>query len=138
MNESIQRAIFEKLITDPVLMSEAVSVYDSHPQANDSGSDSDFPYITVGDENVLTWDTDTELGFQASITVHVWARNRGKKECKLVQGLIYESLHRTTGLAFLDYHVVGIDQESCTSFQDSDGSTIHGTQTFNLTIEKVV
>jgi len=138
MNESIQKAIYEKLILDTVLMSEVVSIYDSHPQVTDSGVDSDFPYITIGDENVLTWDTDTELGFQSSITVHVWARNRGKKECKLVQGLIYESLHRTDDLVFLDYRVVGIDQESATTFIDSDGSTIHGTQTFNLTIEKVV
>jgi len=134
--ESIQRAIYEKLILDEVVMDMVTGVYDTPEQALDSGVDSDYPMITIGEENVIDWDTDTELGFSASITIHVWSRKHGMKEAKDIQQAIYQSLHRSTDLEFIEYSVIDINQDSSTVFPDIDGITQHGVQTFTLTIQE--
>lgn len=131
---AVQDAIYDALTGNSSLMAMIRGVYDSVPQATDAGSGSSFPYITIGEDTVNEWDTDTELGADLSITIHVWSRYRGRKETKQIQGAIYSILHRAN-LAVTGYNLVGIDWLDSQSFMDSDGLTRHGVQTFRVTIE---
>jgi len=127
----VQKAIYDKLVLDL-----SVPIYDQVPQPNDSGDSADFPYVTIGEDNHVTIDTDTELMNQVSIVIHTWSRYRGRKETKDLQGQIYDSLHRSN-LSASGYNFVNIAQVDNTSFLDADGFTRHGVQTFNLIIEEL-
>ena len=132
---AIQDCIADTLKSDSPLMAMVQGVYDSVPQANDAGSGSSFPYVTIGEDTHVEWDTDTELGADVTITIHTWSRYRGRKEVKNIQGRIYEILHRAN-LSVSGYHLVGIDWLQSESFMDTDGLTRHGVQTFRITIEE--
>lgn len=131
---SIQNTIYDVLSTTSAVTSLA-DVYDNVPQAADAGSDAAFPYITIGEDTLVEWDTDTELGADCTITIHTWSRYRGRKETKQIQGAIYAALHRAN-LTISGYNLVGIDWLQSESFMDTDGLTRHGVQTFRITIEE--
>lgn len=131
----IQSAVYGVLSGDSTLMASVTGVYDDVPQALDPGAAANFPYITIGDAQHQEWDTDTELGTDATVTVHIWSRYRGRKEVKDIQALIYGLLHRAN-LIVSGYNLVGVDWIQSDSFMDTDGLTRHGVQTFRITIEE--
>ena len=124
----VQQVIYDKLAGDL-----SYSVYDEVPQSSNS---TDFPYVTIGEDSLTASDTDTELMQRVSITIHTWSRERGRKECKQIQGEIYSSLNRAS-LTAAGYNFITITGEDSTSFYDADGFTRHGVQTFNLLMEEV-
>jgi hypothetical protein len=131
----IQKAIYEKLFNDAAIIATKAPVYDDVPQADDSGSPKVFPYIVVGDDSLVIWDTDTEIGMDAVITIHTWSRKLGKKEIKSLQGLIYDALHRVD-LVIPGYKSVVCAFQNSNSFLDADGKTRHGVQAFTMLIER--
>lgn len=131
----IQTAIYDALTGDSTLMAAVTGVYDGVPQPTDGGAGTDFPYVTIGETQHQEWDTDTELGADATVTIHVWSRYRGRKEVKDIQAIIYGLLHRAN-LAITGYNLVGIDWIQSDTFMDADGLTRHGVQTFRITIEE--
>lgn len=130
-----QKAIYEALTANADIVSNSIPVYDAVPQSR-SAKNNQYPYITIGEDNHNSIDTDTENINQVSITVHVWSRQRGRAETKTIQGYIYNALHRAR-LQQSGYNFVNIMQDSSTSFYDADGITRHGVQTFNLIIEEL-
>lgn len=130
-----QRAIFEALKNSEPLAELITGVYDDAPQAIDSGAAAAFPYITVGDANVVEHDTDTSTGARLSCVVHAWDRSRGREKLKEIQGQIYNVLHRAKITVYC-YDLVDIHFLTSDSFLDSDGKTRHGTQTFELIVVK--
>jgi hypothetical protein len=132
----VQTAVYNNLANNLPLMSAVVAVYDEVPQPNSSGAESNFPYVTIGEDNHVSIDTDTELMDQVSITIHTWSRQSGRKQTKLIQGLIFNSLNRAN-LIESGYKFINISRVDSQSFLDSDGFTRHGVQTFNLMIEEL-
>lgn len=132
---AIQTAIYSALTSNSTLMTMVTGVYDSVPQAADSGRGDDFPYITIGEDTLVEWDTDTEVGADVTITIHTWSRYRGRSEVKEIQGEVYDTLHRSN-LGVSGYNLVGVDWLQSESFMDTDGMTRHGVQTFRITIEE--
>ncbi len=133
---AIQQSIYNTLTANVPVASAVISINDDVDQPIDSGSADDFPYIVIGDDSVVEWDTDTELGADATIVIHTWSRQRGKKETKEIQGLIYNALHRAN-LTVTGYTLVGIDWIDSQTFLDGDGKTRHGVQTFRITIDQL-
>lgn len=129
MSLDIQTGIYSELAGDALLMDMVTAIYDHVPQASDAGDDSLFPYITIGDDDLSEWGTDQDVGFDATIRVHVWSRARGRAETKRIQGRIYEILHRGT-IPLDEYHLVMLDEQLQQTFLDPDGLTYHGVQTF--------
>ena len=130
----LQVGIYNKLVGDAPLMGSIVGVFDNHPQDGDGGDNSIFPYITIGDDDLVAWDTDTETGTEATVNIHVWSRGNSRLETKQVQQLIYDALHRDT-ITMTGYTVVGIDLTNQGAARDPDGITIHGVQTLRILYE---
>lgn len=131
---NVQSAILNALEDDASVMYLVKGVYDDVQQSLDSGLADDFPYITIGDDNAVEWDTDTELGAEITLSIHVWSRFRGRSQAKEIQSAIYKALHRAK-LTIACYNNVGIEFRASEIFLDSDGKTRHGVQTFTITIE---
>lgn len=130
----IQKAIYDALSGNSGLASTVSGVYDNVPQAIDSGANSAFPYVTIGEDVLTPWDTDNSVGVSCSITIHVWSRSKGRKQVKTIQGLIYDILHRAD-LSVTGYAFVTLEFDSEQSMLDPDGQTQHGVQTFRLVME---
>lgn len=125
----VQTIVYQALTLDAEVMALVTGVFDAVPQGQA------FPYVTLGEDNHNEWDTVTSLGSDASITVHTWSRERGRKETKAIQGEIYDALHRAE-MTHPGYRIVSIDWEGSQSFMDADGLTRHGVQTFRILLER--
>lgn len=122
---NLQQAIYNALNAAAL----GVPIYDDVPQR------SEFPYIVIGEDSHADWSVDDNVGTQASVTIHVWDRTRGRKKIKTLQGAIYDALNRAT-LTAAGYNFVTIDLLTSESFLDADGKTRHGVQVFNVMIEE--
>ena len=115
----VQRAIYIALSNDPQLADMVVGVYDAPPQ------DPKYPYIVIGDDTLVDWDTDTSYGAEVTITIHVWSAYHGAKEAKEILGRIAGILH-TKELSLRDTHLVLLRREFEQVLVDVDGTTRHG------------
>lgn len=119
----VQEAIFAKLSNDLTL-----PVYDFVPQENAPSS-----YVTIGGDTFAPFNTDGNKGFMATLAIHSWVIANGRKEAKLLQGEILNSLDRAE-LTITGYNPLGIDFEFSETTLDPDGVTYHGVQRFRILI----
>lgn len=136
---AIQQAIHDRLSSYAPLATELAAhkeqvgrpaVYDDAPQG------AAFPYVTIGDDTLVEWDQDACLGAEATITLHVWSRERGRKQAKTIQGVLYDALHRYA-LPVDGSHTVDCLWEMSESFLDPDGHTRHGVSRFRIILQKL-
>lgn len=119
----IQQAVFDRLASD-----SSLTVYDHVPE------DAAFPYVVIGEDTHVPFDTDDSLGAESTVTIHVWSRYRGKKEAKDMQGTIYDALTRQE-LTIDGYDLITIEFEYSDVLLDPDGITIHGVSRFRFIVD---
>jgi len=110
------------------------AIYDYAPQADDAGSTVAFPYVALGDETDVQWDTDDSVGREATLTIHTLSRYRGKKEAHNIMGAIKTALHQHA-LAVSGQVTVLCYWEFSEIFTEPDGITRHGVQRFRIITE---
>jgi len=120
----VQKAVFGILNTGL-----SVPVYDDVPD------NALAPYVVIGDDTFIEFDSDDISGFEATITIHSWSTYRGRKEVKELMGSIYNLLHRAE-FTVTGYNLVGCDSEFSETFLESDGVTRHGVQRFRILIRE--
>lgn len=123
MQEEIQTAIYE------AVAAIGYPTYDDVPQVTA------YPYIVVGDDRSIPFDTDDSVGSETTCTIHVWSQYRGRKEVKEIMRSIYHTLNRAnldiTGGQLIECHA-----EFEESFLEPDGLTRHGVIRFRLIVEE--
>lgn len=127
----LQRAVFDRLSG----FSGMPDVYDHVPQAADSGSAVPFPYVTIGDDIHIPFDTDDSVGAESTITIHSWSRARGRKEVKEIQAAIRSALQRFD-LVVDGFALVTVEFDSSESFMDPDALTKHGVSRFRVLLDE--
>ena len=132
---AIQSAIITRLRADATLSAVVKGVYDDVEQPEDGGNDAQFPYVVVGEDTLDIWDTDTEIGIDASCTINTWSRHSGMSEVKRIQGMVQDVLHR---ISFVEggYIFVNIEQTQAVMSKDFDGITRQGIQTFRVLVQQ--
>ena len=121
----VQKAIYEALTGSPALMGMVTGVYDHVDQGTA------FPYVVIGEDAASEWDTDTEVGADSLLTIHIWTEYKGKQQVKDIQEVIYSILHRAE-LTIQDAIFYGLDWQFSDSFLEPDGETRHGVMRFRL------
>lgn len=128
-NWALQQAIETRLKAHSAVTALVSSrVYDHAPQGTA------FPYIEIGEDTTIPFETDTSVGGEHSLVLHIWSRYRGKKEVKQIQDAIYAALNRYD-LPVSGAHTVLCEHETSDSEIDPDGLTRHGTMTFRVILE---
>jgi hypothetical protein len=129
--------MYELQIAIAVALQDAgLTVYDRPPQVTDPSDNSQFPYVTIGQDEAGEWGTDTETGFDVTVRVHTWSR-LDFLELKEMQDAVYSVLHRAD-LDVGDYMVaVGCDETFRRSLYDPDGVTCHGVQDYRVTLTQL-
>ena len=120
-----QRALYLLLTSDARLMTMVTGVHDHVDQGRP------YPYIVIGEDAAMEFDTDTERGVESLFTIHTWSRERGRLETKEIQEVIYEVLHRQD-ITIEDAAFWSIFWEMSDSFVEPDGETRHGVMRFRL------
>ena len=126
----IQKKIFETLNNGL-----AYPVYDDVPFLPEGMPTENFPYVVIGDDTLIPWDNDTNIGVDATLTLHVWSRYKGRVEAKNIQGEIYTLLNRSS-LTIAGFTVVDLLFEFSETFVENDGQTRHGVQRFRMTVQE--
>lgn len=140
----LQRAIYAHLVAYPdldALLPRAVgprggslaqpAIYDHPPQAIDADADAAMPYVLIGDDTAIPWDTETSVGVEATLTMHVWSRYRGRLEVKKIQAELYNALHRAA-IPLSGGYVIESSYEYGETIAEDDGMVRHGIQRFRV------
>jgi hypothetical protein len=128
---ALQQAIYTRLTGYSALMAIAKAIYDDVPQ---DVADTDFPYVEIGEDTTIPFNTHSGVGGEHTITIHTWSRYRGKSETKRMQEQIYAALNRYA-LSVSGGTMVNCEQEFSTSFMDADGITRHGVQRMRILLD---
>ena len=110
-------------------------VYDEVPYLPEGMPATNFPYVVIGDDTAIPFDTDDQVGADATLTIHVWSQYRGRKEAKDIQGEIYRLLNRAT-FEIIGYNTVDCLWEFSETFVETDGATRHGVSRYRITIQE--
>ena len=124
----IQKSIYQALKDDVDITAVVTGVYDEVPQGTK------YPYIVIGEDTALQWDTGSSVGAESTLTIHVWSRDYGRRECKEIMSLVYDVLHEAE-LSIDDAHAVFCYWEFAETFLDTDGKTRHGVMRFRTLTE---
>ena len=121
----LQKTIFSKLNTDTTIKNTvSATVHDHVPQGTA------FPYIVIGEETMTDDESTKDIDFNNfTLTIHVFSRNRGRKEAKNIMARIYELLH-TQSLSVTGATHVNTRFEFSDIIREEDGLTYHGVQRF--------
>lgn len=98
-------------------------VYDEVPQA------AAFPYVSIGEMQVVDDDAEMVGGAEVYATLHVWSRAPGKPEASALAAAVRAALHEQD-LRLPFWRLVEIRHQSTRIMADPDGKTTHGVLTF--------
>lgn len=124
----------QQIVYDALNGNLSCGVYDDPPFLPEGMPRSNFPYVVIGNDTAVAWDTDDTLGKDITLTLHVWSRSGGFKETKDILGEIYTLLHRAE-LTKSGYNIVDCLCEFSEAFVDADGETRHGVARYRMTIQ---
>ena len=142
----MQTAVYQKLLADATLAALLAidpnggsptlpAVFDRPPQVPLSETDSDFPFITIGDMTAAEFDTDDKDGQETTVIIHVWSRYRGTREIKSITDRIHEVLHNAA-LDVQGHDLIYCFWESADSIPDPDPLVQHGVTRFRIATQE--
>ena len=119
---AIQVAIYSALSGSATVTDLCPDVFDFGPSDTDGATI--FPYIAMGAVDLLQFDTDTTVGFDAAVRIHTWANTGGALGVRSIQDAIYSVLHRKA-LSVSDMHAITMEREASDVLKSSSGA-FHG------------
>lgn len=129
--DNLQRAIYSKLTGDATVSGLVTGVYADVQQPLDAGDSSAFPFITIGQDNLSSWDSKTFLGSEAVCQIDIWSRSNNFIEAKAIGSAVVNALHHQS-LTIADASHVMTVQESSVYTRDPDGHTKRGLLSFRI------
>jgi hypothetical protein len=95
-----------------------------------------FPYLQIGDDQVLPDDAECVDGSEIYVSVHVWSRAVGWLEAKKIAGQVRDALHLAS-LTITGHNLIEIRFRDARLLRDPDGKTRHIAMTFRALTEPV-
>jgi hypothetical protein len=83
-----------------------------------------FPYMRVGEANVLPYDTKTSFGEQVAFVVHVWSIKPTNTEVFAMLEAVHRALTSITTIP--DFSLRSVGRTNYEVFDDIDGKSVHG------------
>lgn len=133
----LQGAIRNKLLAaSAVTVLVGERIYDSVPRDGQGNVTAAFPYVTLGEDQVLASLADCYDGADVALTLHAWSRKPGYPEAKKLGNAIAEALHEAD-LNLSENRLLFLEFEGAQYLRDPDGKTSHGVITFRASTEPV-
>jgi len=127
---ALRRAIHAALTTDTVLTTAlgGPRIHDVPPAAPE------FPYVTLGEAQVLDWSTATEAGAEHRLTLACWSRQGGHGEAHQLAHLVQQALHDAP-LALEGHRLVNLRLSSAEIRREPGGRTYRALLRFRAVTE---
>ncbi|WP_353641321.1 DUF3168 domain-containing protein [Mesorhizobium sp. WSM2239] len=127
IGSQLQKAIFAALITETAVADGRI--YDRVPE------NPTFPYVTIGDAQVINDGNSCGDGWEVFEDVHLWSRpeSGSKVEVKDLAPSVVSRL--ATTLAVTGFVVILAELNSSRTFRDPDGLTEHSVLTFRFLLD---
>ncbi len=118
---SVQKSLVSALKSDVALsgLLGGPRIYDGVPQRTA------YPFVSIGNAVSRDWSTSSESGSEHALTLHVWSKAKGKKQCFEVLSAVRRVLH-DSALVVEDHQLVNLRYEYSDVRLDPDGETYHG------------
>ena len=123
----VQTAIFSALTSHTPLTALA-QIFDDVPE------NTGFPYVAIGEMDGRVHTTQTQSGFDITLSIHSFSRYRGFKELRLIMAEIFSALHNANPAISGQTAVLCQFLSSSTTLEDA-GKTRHGIQKFQIITE---
>ena len=120
----LQQAIYDALTGDSTLMAMVQGVHDHVPQG------AAFPYVTIGEAMASDWSAVGLSGIESSLVLHVWSRERGRKEAKLIMAEMHRILD-DADLTLAGHVLVSLRFRFSHTVLDADGVIYHGVANYH-------
>jgi len=127
---ALRTAMHAALISDPVLTAAlgGSRVHDVPPASPE------FPYVTLGEAQVLDWSTATEGGQEHRLTLHAWSRQGGHSEAHSIAAILQQALHDAP-LVLAGHRLVNLRTISADIRREAGGRTHHALVRFRAVTE---
>lgn len=122
-------AVLQEAIFDTLDSALSCGVYDFVPDKTP------YPYVALGGETSIEFDTDDTNGFEKTLTLHTWSQYAGNLEVMTIMKGIYDALHGQE-IYVSGWNVVSCLQAYSDVMTESDGLTRHGVQRFRILIHE--
>ena len=121
----LQKTIYSTINSDSTIKNtHSATVRDHVPQGTA------FPYVVIGEETMSDASSTKDVDFnEFTVTIHIFSRNRGRKEAKNIMARIYTLLHKSN-LSITGATHVNTRFEFSDIIKEDDGLTYHGVQRF--------
>jgi hypothetical protein len=126
---ALQQAVVTALAASaPLAAIVGTRIYDAPPR------DAAFPYVSFGQLSVADWSTGTESGAEHQLTLDVWSREAGKRECYAILDAVTAALN-DAALTLDGNALVNLRFQFADVRRDPDGITFHGVIRFRAVTE---
>jgi hypothetical protein len=118
---ALQQSIYATLTTDAAVLAllGGPRIYDDVPQG------AAFPYLTIGQSTLRDWSTGSEEGHEHTLTLHVWSREKGRKQTHAIIAALREALH-DRALTLDGHRLINLRHELSEARREPDGDTYRG------------
>ena len=123
----LQQAIYSALNVDAITSDLSCAVLDDVP------SNQAYPFIRLGEDTAIDYDTKTLQGGEFTIELHIWSQYKGSKECKQIMDKVHDLLHDSS-LSVAGFNLINLRFEFSDIMIDPDGVTRHGIMRFRSII----
>lgn len=138
-DNALQAGIYQRLINYSALTTAlgGQRVYDFVHEGVDP------PYVVIGDDTALDWDTKDRPGWEFTLTLHAWDYEKaGRKSVKALLGLISDALHQQeASVTVAGFSLIQIRREFQQTFQESGAEGQgdrywHGVARYRATVQE--
>lgn len=139
----LQAFVYARLIAATAVISivpEARIVDDIPAPPGSAPSDDFFPYVVIGDDQVVPDRGDRYDGREVTVTIETFSRGPGFFETKALQDAIENAVTFPGGEPVSlggEHRLILLDLESARRLREPDGITRHGVQTFRALTEPI-
>ncbi len=131
--QELHDAVYQQLAGSAPLTTllGGVNIFDDVPQGTL------YPYVTIGDTDTRHWHTQTEVGHEHRMTLHVWSQYAGRREVHQIIDAIDNALDGAD-LTLGDHVLINLRTIFWTGLRDLDGETYHGIIRFRAVTESTI
>lgn len=126
IDDGVQKAIYTALTTAGVAGGR---IYDQVPEK------ALFPYVTIGDEQVIDDSNDCAESWDVFSDIHVWSRPDSGSKGELKRAMKAVSVAVLAIDSVPGWTLISVKPETSRTLRDPDGKTEHGVLTFRFIID---
>jgi hypothetical protein len=134
LSVALQQFVYDTLSNDAGLMSKVNGIFDYVPPNIGQEADVKFPFIVIGEDNII--DSSDKCGTlkDPKVTIHIWTEAENKMVLKEIMQIVHDLIHYTNGNVD-GVNITATNHEQSNVLQEAEGLIFHGIMVFTFYME---